>query len=51
MAFMDDAVEHAAMRVAEQHEGLAPEVFHAAFEKDKVKGLVDAFDDTATRSR
>lgn len=44
MAFMDDAVEHAAMRVAEQHEGLAPEVFPAAFEKDEVKELIDEFD-------
>lgn len=44
VAFMDDAVEHAAMRVAEQHEGLAPEVFPAAFEKDEVKELIDEFD-------
>lgn len=44
MAFMDDAVEHAAMRVAEQHEGLEPEVFPAAFEKDELKALIDAFD-------
>lgn len=44
MAFMDDAVEHAAMRVAEQHEGLEPEVFPAAFEKDEVKALIDGFD-------
>lgn len=44
MAFIDDAVEHAAMRVAEQHEGLEPEVFPAAFEKDEVKELIDTFD-------
>lgn len=44
MAFMDEAVEHAAIRVAEQHKGLEPEVFPAAFEKDEVKALVDAFD-------
>jgi hypothetical protein len=44
IAFMDDAVEHAAMRVAEQHEGLEPEVFPAVFEKDEVKALIDTFD-------
>lgn len=44
MAFMDDAVEHAAMRVAEQHEELVPGVFPAAFEKDEVKELIDEFD-------
>jgi hypothetical protein len=44
MAFMDEAVEHAAMRVAEQHQGLETEVFPAAFEKDEVKELIDGFD-------
>lgn len=44
MAFMDDVVEHAAMRVAEQHEELEPEVFPTAFEKDEVMELIDEFD-------
>jgi hypothetical protein len=44
MAFMDDAVEHAAMRVADEHERLEPEVFPAAFEKVEVKALIDTFD-------
>ncbi len=44
MAFMDDVVENAARRVAEQHEGLEPEIFPAAFKKDDVKTLIDAFD-------
>lgn len=44
MAFMDDAVEHAARRVAEEHERLEPEVFPAAFEKNEVKALIDGFD-------
>lgn len=44
MAFMNDAVEHAAMRVAEQNEGIEPEVFPAAFNDDEVKTLIDGFD-------
>lgn len=44
MAFMDDAVEHAAMRVADQHEELEPGAFPAAFEKDEMKSLIDSFD-------
>jgi len=44
MAFMDEAVEHAAIRVAKRHDGLEPEVFPAAFEKDEVKTLIDRFD-------
>lgn len=44
MAFIDDAVEDAAVGVAEQHEGLEPEVFPAAFEKDEVKALIETFD-------
>lgn len=44
MAFMDNAVEHAAMQVAKQHEELVPGVFPAAFEKDEVEELIDEFD-------
>lgn len=44
MAFLDDAVENAAQRVADQHEGLEPSVFPAIFDSDGVKELVEEFD-------
>lgn len=44
MVFMEDAVENAAERVADQHVELEPEVFLIAFEKDEVKELIDEFD-------
>lgn len=46
MAFMDEVVENASRRVAEQHEGLDPQVFPAAFEKDDVKSLIETFDES-----
>jgi len=45
MAFMDNAVNNAAERVADQHPGLAQEVFPAAFKNDEIKELINEFDD------
>lgn len=44
MAFIDDAVNKAAERVADQHKGLAKEVFPVAFKSDEIKKLIDDFD-------
>jgi hypothetical protein len=39
-----DAIEQAAKRVAEKHDGLEPSVFPVAFEKDEVEDLIEEFD-------
>ena len=44
MSFLDDVIEQAAMRVAENYDGLEPSVFPAVFEKDEVKDLIEEFD-------
>lgn len=44
MAFLDDAIEQAAMRVAEKHDGLEPSVFPVVFEKEEVEDLIEEFD-------
>lgn len=44
MSFLDDAIEQAAMRVAENHDSLKPSVFPVIFEKDEVESLIEEFD-------
>lgn len=44
MSFLDDSIEQAAMRVAEQYDGLDPSVFPVVFEKDEVENLIEEFD-------
>lgn len=44
MAFLDDVIEQAAMRVAENYDGLEPSVFPVVFEKDEVEDLIEGFD-------
>jgi len=44
MAFLDDAIEQAAMRVAENYEGLEPSVFPVVFDKEEVEDLIEGFD-------
>ena len=45
MHFLNEAVENAASRVADNHKGLDSEVFIAIFEDDQVIELVEEFDD------
>jgi len=44
MAFLDDAIEQAAVRVAENYDGLEPSVFPVVFEKDEIEDLIEEFD-------
>lgn len=44
MAFLDDAIEQAAMRVAKDYDGLEPSVFPVVFEKEEVEDLIEGFD-------
>jgi hypothetical protein len=44
MAFLDDAIEQAAMRVAENYDGLEPSVFPVVFDKEEVEDLIEGFD-------
>jgi len=44
MASLDDAIEQAAMRVAENYEGLEPSVFPVVFDKEEVEDLIEGFD-------